>query len=78
MKYHAIGKEYWDTLPTMFTDNETAEMLTQDDKFWAYTYMFPHKYRLDADGNPLTCVMEAWITFSKSDGMFKKVLRPIS
>lgn len=75
--YHAIGKEAWDELPSMFSNAELADKLTEDCAWWTYTYMFPHDYRVDKNGEPLMCEMEAWIRFTKSDGVFKKVLRPV-
>ena len=75
--YHAIGKERWDALPSMFTNSEAAAQLEEDAEFWAYTYSFPHQYRVQANGEPLQCTMEAWIKFRASDGVFKKVLKPV-
>ena len=75
--YHACGKQRWDELPAMFSDAELAAQLDEDAEFWAYTYSFPHKFRTGADGEALQCTMEAWIKFRKSDGVFKKVLKPV-
>ena len=77
MTYHDCEKQRWDELPSMFTDSEMAATLEEDAEFWAYTYSFPHKFRVDANGEALQCTMEAWIKFRKSDSVFKKVLKPV-
>jgi hypothetical protein len=69
--YHAIGKETFDDLPTMFANADFAKTLTEDQMWWAYTYMFPHKTR------DMTCTVEMWMKFTKSDGTFKKVYCPV-
>jgi hypothetical protein len=68
--YHAIGKEKYDNLPTMFANADFAKTLTQDEWWWGYLYMFPHQSRDEM------CVTEMWIKFTKSDGTFKKVYCP--
>ncbi len=44
MSYHAIGKEAWQELPNIFSDSELAATLKGGERFWAYTYTFPHRF----------------------------------
>jgi hypothetical protein len=69
--YCAIGKEKYDDLPAMFANSKFAATLTEDQQWWGYTYMFPHKIRNE------TCTVEMWIKFTKSDGTFKKAYCPV-
>ena len=70
--YHAIGKDQYDSLPSMFANADFANTLSENSRWWGYTYMFQHRTR------DVTCTVEMWIQFTKSDGVFKKVYCPIS
>lgn len=69
-KYHAIGKDAWDALPSVFADPALAETVNDGETFWAYTYMFPHATREN-----VTCVMHAGVSYSKLTGLFTKYLK---
>jgi len=67
MSYHGIGKEAWEALPNIFDEPEVAKTLQGGERFWAYTYMFPHSTNPD-----VVCTMEAGISYSKMTGLFTK------
>ena len=72
MSYHAIGKEEWDKLPSLFQNPELADKLEEDTEWWVYMYMFPS---VSQPGK--TVGFDCLIQFRKSDSSFKKVLKPL-
>ena len=65
--YHAIGKEEWDRLPSLFQNAEFAATLETDTSWWCWTNMFPS---ISQPGK--TCMVDLKINLRKSDGSFKK------
>ena len=70
MSYHGIGKEAWEALPKIFDAPEVAETLVGGERFWAYTYLFPHSTATD-----VVCTMEAGISYSNMTGLFTKYVQ---
>lgn len=78
--YHAIGKEEWDNLPTMFLNSVLAEQLDKDENWWCYTNMTPHAHRtkyepLLDEHAAIICEMKHGVSYSKSTGYFTKFMQ---
>jgi len=73
-----IGKEKYVLLPSMFVDPKWGIEFEDDCLIMGYVHMFPHAFRNDADGNPLTCHIDMMLRFHKEDNTFKKVYKYIN
>lgn len=70
--YHAIGKEAWDNLPSIFQNLDRAAQLDGDTVWWCWTNQFP------SNAQPgKICVVDLGISFRKSDNTFKKIYQPV-